>query len=65
MIYKAEIWHYGGVIDSRESDNVEDIKQWFRSQWCASYENGMCYLEVYRENEQLSWDEKFDLGIID
>jgi hypothetical protein len=65
MKYKAEIWRYHSIIDTCESDNVKDIIEWFRSEWYGSYDDGMCYLEVYRDGEELSWDEKFALRIID
>lgn len=65
MKYKAEIWHYRSIIDTCESDDVEDIKEWFKFEWGISYDNGMCYLEVYRDGEVLDWDEKFELRIID
>ena len=65
MKYKAEIWCYHSVVDVCESDKIEDIIAWFRFGWNESYENGMCYLEVYRDGEQLSCDEKFELRIID
>lgn len=65
MMYKAEIWRHHSVIDTCESDNVDDIREWFKSKWYMSYEDGECYLEVYRDDEELSWDEKFNLNIID
>lgn len=65
MKYKAEIWRYHSIIDTYESDNVDDIREWFKSKWYMSHEDGECYLEVYRDDEELSWDEKFDLNIID
>ena len=65
MKYKAEIWRYRGIIDTCESDNIDDIREWFKSEWYASYYNGMCSLMVYRDGEEMSWDEMFDLRIID
>ena len=65
MKYKAEIWHYRSIIDTCESDNIDDIREWFKFEWYASYDNGMCSLEVYRNGEEMSWDEMFELRIID
>ena len=65
MMYRAEIWRYHGIIDTCESDNAEDIIEWFKSEWYASYDNGMCSLSVYKDGEELSWDEMYKLRIID
>ena len=65
MKYKIEIWRYHSVIATYESDNIEDIAEWFKSRWYDAYDNGMCSLEVYRDGEDLSWDEMFELRIID
>lgn len=65
MKYKAEIWRYHGIIDTCESDNIDDIREWFKFEWYASYDNGMCSLTIYRDGEEMSWDEMFELRIID
>ena len=65
MKYKAEIWRYHSIIDTCESDNIDDIREWFKFEWGASYDNGMCALMVYQDGEEMSWDEMFELRIID
>jgi hypothetical protein len=65
MKYKAEILIYQNVVSTYESDNVEDIAEWFKDGWDVLYDMGGCYLKVYRDGEVLDWDEKFELKIID
>ena len=63
MKYKIEIWTYGYVRDSYESDDVLEVLNWYKdSGWYGTYENGGCSYEIYKDGEMLSFDEEYELG---
>ena len=65
MKYKIEIWQYYNIVETYESDNIEYVLSWYRANWWLTYENGGCAFSVYMNNEELSFEEKIDLGFID
>ena len=60
--WKIEIWEYHYVVDSYESNSINEVLKWFRQNWLWSYDNGNCAFEVYKNNNELTFDEKYDLG---
>ena len=60
--WKIEIWEYHYVVDSYESNSINKVLKWFRQNWLWSYDNGNCSFEVYKNNNELTFDEKYDLG---
>lgn len=62
MRYKIEIWQYHSIVETYETDSLQDALNWYRSNWDWCYNNGGCAVEVYREGIELSWDECNELG---
>lgn len=62
MKYKIEIWQYQNITETYESDNIEDVLQWYKLNWRWLYELGNCVFYIYNDNEELSWNEKYKLG---
>ena len=55
--YKIDIWVYGCIRDTYESENVQDVLKWYRSHWYGIYNNVGCIFEVYEYGNRLSFDE--------
>ena len=62
MKYKIEIWQYHSLSEIFESDNIDEVVRWYRSEWQYCYESGGCCFEVYEYGRQLSFEEEWDLG---
>lgn len=65
MKVKIEIWQYHNVVDEYESDNIEEILNWFRKHWRCCYNDGGCSFEVYQNGKRLSFHELCELGFND
>jgi hypothetical protein len=65
MKYKIEIWQYHSVVETYESDDIEDVLQWYRCYWRWPYELGDCSFDVYKDGRILSWNEEYKLGFCD
>lgn len=62
MEYKIEIWTYRNLAEEYESDNIESILEWYKMHWQHCYECGGCAFEVYKNGEELDFDELYELG---
>ena len=62
MKYKIEIWQYHSLVETYESDNIEDILVWYESNWKWPYELGDCAFEIYKDGRNLSFEEENELG---
>ncbi len=62
MKYKIEIWQYHNITETYESDDVEDILQWYKVNWWWIYECGGCSFSVYENDRELSFEEENKLG---
>lgn len=65
MRYKIEIWQWHSITETYESDNIENILEWYKVHWRWTYELGNCAFTIYKNNEELSWDEEYELGFHD
>lgn len=65
MKYKIEIWQYHNIADTYESDDIRDVLNWYKNNWHWIYDVGDCAFYVYKDNEELSWDEEYKLGFYD
>ena len=59
---KIEIYQYHNIVDTYESDNIEEILNWFRKHWRCCYNDGGCDFEIYKNNKKLSFFELNELG---
>lgn len=62
MKYRIEIWQYHNITETYESNDIDDILQWYRIHWYWCYELGDCTFYVYKDDVELSWDEEYKLG---
>lgn len=62
MKYRIEIWQYHDITETYESDNIEDVLEWYKLNWWWPYELGDCVFYIYNDNEELSWNEAYKLG---
>ena len=63
MKYKIEIWQWCNMTDSYESDDIQDILSWYKTEgWYGAYDNGLCSFNVYENGRLLSFDEGYELG---
>ena len=58
MKYKIEIWQYHHITETYESDSIEDVVNWYKNTWLWLYELGNCSYSVYKDGEELSWEEE-------
>ena len=62
MKYKIEIWQYQDITATYESDNIQDILSWYRSNWYHSYVMGFCSFSVHENERELSFEEEYEFG---
>lgn len=62
MKYKIEIWRYHIIINTFESDDINEIIKWYKKEYQYMYELGECTFYVYLDGEMLNFDEKERLG---
>ena len=63
--WKIDIWHYHSIVDSYESDDINEALKWFRQGWKWSYDNGDCSFDVYKNDRLLTFDEENKLGFFE
>ena len=62
MKYKIEIWQWHSISETYESDNIEDILDWYKSNWLYFYEIEQCTFYVYENERELSFKEENSFG---
>lgn len=62
MKYKIEIWQWHSLTTTFESDNIEDVVDWYKAEWWWIYEMGDCSFSVYENDRELSFEEEAKLG---
>lgn len=62
MIYKIDIWRYGAIIESYESDDIIEVADWYKSNWRFVYDYGGCAIEIYKDGEDIPFEEALELG---
>ena len=62
MKYKIEIWRWHSISETYESDNIEDLLDWYKSNWLYCYEIGQCTFYVYENERKLSFKEENSFG---
>lgn len=62
MEYRIEIWVYRNLKAEYESNSIEAILEWYKTCWQHCYECGGCAFEVYKNGEELDFDELYELG---
>lgn len=62
MKYRIEIWQYQDVTETYESNDINDVLQWYRIHWRWCYELGDCVFYLYKDDVEFSWDEEYKLG---
>lgn len=62
MKYKIEIWQYFNMTEFFESDNIQDILDWYKENWWGCYEIGGCSFTIYENDRELSFEEEYELG---
>lgn len=63
--YKIEIWQYHSIVDTFESDNINEMLEWYKEEWQGVYLRDMCVFYIYKNNIKLNFDEKYELGFFD
>lgn len=62
MKYKIEIWQYHNLTETYESNDIEDILSWYKSDWYYCYDMGGCSFNIYEDGKLLDFDEENKLG---
>ncbi len=62
MKYKIDVWQYGFLRESYESDNIEDVVNWYKENWCYAYQYGLCAIEIYEDGETYPFNKALELG---
>ena len=62
MKYKIEIWQNQHITETYESDKISDILNWYKVKWRWLYELGDCSFTVYKDDEELSFEEESIFG---
>lgn len=63
MKYRIDIWTWGIMSATYESDSIEDVLAWFvNNNWAHTYDIGNCSFNVFEDDEILSFEEEYKLG---
>ena len=62
MKYKIDIWQYGNIVESYESDDIKEIVNWYKENWSSAYEQGLCSIDVYEPRKDIPFEEAVKLG---
>lgn len=62
MKYKINIWQYHSIIDTYESNKVEEILKWYEENYKFIYEMDNCSFEVFKDNKILTFNQIYELG---
>ena len=61
-MYKVEIWQYRIIKETKKSQYLEDLIDWYIEEWKHYYDCGHCMFYVYKDGCKLSFNEIYDLG---
>ena len=61
-MYKIEIWRFHLIHETYTSNNIKEILKWYRENYLLLYEYGECCFYVYKNDEELSFDECSKIG---
>ena len=62
MKYKIEIWIFHEIVDTFESNTIDEILEWYREEYKYMYDNGDCTFYVYLDDKELDFEETYKLG---
>ena len=62
MRYKIEIWQWYNITATYESNDIEDILSWYKSNWHYCYDMGDCAFDIYEDGRLLDFEEENELG---
>lgn len=62
MKYKIDIWQYGNIVESYESNDIEEVVDWYKENWFSAYECGLCTIDVYEPRRDIPFEEAVKLG---
>ena len=66
MKYKIDVWQYGCIIESYESDDIKEVAEWYKENWSNAYSYGLCAIEIYKQKadmiEDIPFNEALELG---
>lgn len=62
MRYKIEIWQWHSIVDTFESNSIEEILEWYRENWLYVYERDNCAFDIYENGKLLEFEEENRLG---
>ena len=65
MKYKINIWQYHTIIDTYESDKIEEVLRWYEENYKWIFDMGNCSFDVLKDNEVLTFKEINKLGFYD
>ena len=61
-MYKIEIWQHEHISQEYESDDIQEVLYWYRSNWEYLYDLGCCSFSVYKDGVELSFEEENSAG---
>ena len=64
-MYKIEIWQYHIIIETYKNKDVKNVLKWYKENWQTCYDYGFCTFYLYKDDEELSFEETDKLGFYD
>ena len=61
-MYKIEILQYHSIVKAYKNEDVKNVLKWYIENWQTCYDYGGCTFYLYKDDKELSFDEKFELG---
>lgn len=61
-MYKIEILQYHSIVKTYKNEDVKNVLKWYIENWQTCYDYGGCTFYLYKDDKELSFDEKFELG---
>ena len=61
-MYKIKIWEYYNLADTFENNDISKVLEYYNKHWKSRYKNDMCVFDIFKDNKELSFEEKNELG---
>lgn len=62
MKYKIEIWQHRHITEIFESEDILEVKNWYKTNWWWIYDMGLCSFTIYSDDNELTFEEEHKLG---
>ena len=60
--WKIDIWQFGSIVETYESENIDEVLKWYKENWSLVNEYNGCAFDVFKNDEELTYEQKDEVG---